>query len=111
MGIERTMGFLLQSQARTDARIASYFAKADQRMRRLERVLATNNRVVTGLVRYGVSLRSDVRRLDKAMTRLAKAQAKSEQEMTKSEEKLVETEDKLNGLIDVVDKSIRRNGI
>jgi hypothetical protein len=103
MDFEKTVGFLLENQARTDARLAGYFAKADQRMSRLERVVATNNRVVTGLVRYGVSLRSDVRRLDKALTRMAEAQVKSD-------EKLVEIEDKLNGLIDVVDKSIRRNG-
>ena len=94
MDVEKTIDFLLGNQARTDARIAAKFAQADQRMSRLERVLATNNRVVTGLVRYGVSLRSDVRRLDKALARIAEAQAKSD-------EKLIEIEDKLNGLIDV----------
>ena len=93
-----------------DARFEAKFAKADERLTRLERLVATNNRVVTGLVRYGVSLRSDVRRHDRAirdiddrLARVAKAQAKSE-------EKLVEIEDKLDGLIDIVDKSIRRNG-
>jgi len=59
-------------------------------------VVRLNNRVVTRLVRYGVSLRSDVRRLDKAMARV--------------NEKLAETDDKLNALVDVVDKMIRRNG-
>jgi hypothetical protein len=53
------------------------------------------------LVRYGVSLRSDVRRLDEAMTRLARAQVRTE-------DNLAEATDKLNGLIDIVDKMARR---
>lgn len=103
MNVEKTIDFLLKNQARMDARFEAKFAKADERLTRLERVVATNNRVVTGLVRYGVSLRSDVRRLDKALVRIATAQAKSD-------EKLIEIEEKLDGVIDIVDKSIRRNG-
>jgi hypothetical protein len=92
--VDKTIDFLLKNQARMDARFEERFAKADERMSRLERVVATNNRVVTGLVRYGISLRSDVRRLDKAFIRIAEAQAKSEI-------KMVDIEEKLDGLIGV----------
>ena len=96
MDAERTIQFLLKNQARIDARMDAKFAKADarfvkaeKRLDRLEQVVAQNNRIVSQLVRYGVSLRSDVRRIDKA---------------------LAETDEKLNALIDIVDQSIRRNG-
>jgi tetrahydromethanopterin S-methyltransferase subunit G len=96
MNVERTIQFLLKNQARMDARMDAKFAKADarfnkaeKRLDRLDRVVAQNNRIVTQLVRYGVSLRNDVRRIDKA---------------------LAETDEKLNALIDIVDQSIRRNG-
>lgn len=103
MNVEKTIDFLLKNQARMDARFEAKFTKADQRLTRLERVVTTNNRVVTRLALYGVPLRSDVRRIDKALVRIATAQAKSD-------EKLIEIKDKLDGLIDVVEKSIRRNG-
>ena len=96
MDVERTIEFLLKNQVRMDARMNAKFAKADarfvkaeKRLDRLEQVVAQNNRIVSQLVRYGVSLRSDVRRIDKA---------------------LAETDEKLNALIDIVDQSIRRNG-
>ena len=96
MDVERTIQFLLKNQARIDARMDAKFAKADarfvkaeKRLDRFEQVVAQNNRIVSQLVRYGVSLRSDVRRIDKA---------------------LAETDEKLNALIDIVDQRIRRNG-
>jgi len=95
MDVERTIDFLLKNQARMDARMDAKFAKVDKRLDRLERVLTLNNRIVTRLVRYGVSLRSDVRRIDKALAR--------------TNEKLAETDDKLNALIDIVDRHIRGN--
>ena len=110
MNVEKTIEFLSKNQARTDARMEAMFAKADERMTRIENVVRTNNRVMTGLARYGVSLRSDVRRIDKALARVAEAQAKGDEKMVKIEEKLVEIEDKLNGVIDVVDRFIRQNG-
>jgi hypothetical protein len=103
MDVERMIEFLLKNQARMDTRMDAKFAKAEKRLDRIERVVAQNNRVVTRLVRYGVSLRSDVRRLDKALAELAERQVKTE-------EKLAETDDKLNALIDIVDQSMRRNG-
>ena len=68
--VERTIEILLKNQARMDARFDAKFDRAEERFRkaearldRLERVVRLNNRVVSRLVRYGVSLRSDVRRL------------------------------------------------
>jgi hypothetical protein len=101
LDVEKTIDFLLKNQARMDARFEAKFAKADQRLTRLEKVVATNNRVVTRLTRYGISLRSDVRRLDRALVQIAEAQAKGAV-------KMVEIEEKLDGLIDIVDQSIRR---
>ena len=73
MDLEKAMQSLLRHQARADARFEAKFDRADARFRhaearldRLERVVALNNRVVTRLVRYGVSLRSDLRRLAQA---------------------------------------------
>lgn len=110
MDVEKAVEFLLKNQARTDTRVEAMFAKADERMTRVENVVRTNTHIVTGLARYGVSLRSDVRRIDKALARVAEAQAKGDEKMVKIEETLVEIEDKLNGVIDVVDKFIRQNG-
>jgi uncharacterized coiled-coil protein SlyX len=108
--VEGTIQILLKNQARMDARLDAKFAKADarftkaeKRLDRLEQVVAQNNRIVGRLVRFGVSLRSDVRRIDKALADLAKKQGKTE-------DKLAETDEKLNALIDIVDQSIRRNG-
>ena len=73
MDVEKTIEFTLKQQARMDARFEAQFERAEERFRksearldRLERVVALNNRVVTRLVRYEVSLRSDVRRLTQA---------------------------------------------
>jgi len=77
MDIERTIEILLKNQARMDARFDAKFDRAEERFRmaearldRLERVVRLNNRVVSRLVRYGVSLRSDVRRTDRALRTL-----------------------------------------
>jgi len=75
----------------------------DRAIERLERAISQTNRVVNQLVRYGVSLRSDVRRHDEAIVRLDKA-------MIRLAEVHAETDGKLNALIDLVDKTIRRNG-
>jgi len=73
----------------------------NRRLDRLERSIAQTDVMVRRLVRYGVSLRSDVRRLGEVMTQLAKAQARTE-------DNLAEAADNLNGLIDIVDKMARR---
>jgi len=120
MNIEKTMEFILDSQAKTEERFTKFqktiefildnqakieerfakadgrFAKSERRLDRIERVLAQTNRVVAGLARSGVSLRSDVRTLQKFRVR--------------TEENLAEITDKLIVLIDIVDKSHGRNG-
>jgi septal ring factor EnvC (AmiA/AmiB activator) len=110
MDVERTIQFLLKNQARMDARMDAKFAKAERRMDRLERVVAQNNRITTRLVRYGVSLRSDVRRTEKALAETAEKLAKTAAKLAETDEKLAETDEKLNALIDIVDNSIRGNG-
>ncbi len=92
MDVEKTIEFILDHQA-----------QAEGRMERLERTVSQTNRTVNQLVRYGVSLRSDVRRHDRAIIRLDKA-------MARLAEVHAETDEKLNALIDLVDKTIRRNG-
>jgi hypothetical protein len=85
MDVGKTIEFILDHQA-----------QAEDRMARLERA-------VSQLVRYGVSLRSDLRRHDKAIIRLDMA-------MAQLAEVHAETDGKLSALIDLVDKTIRRNG-
>ena len=92
MDVEKTIEFLMDHQA-----------QAEVRMERLERAVSQTNRSLNQLVRYGVSLRGDVRRHDEAIIRLDKA-------MAHLAEVHAETDGKLNALIDLVDKTIRRNG-
>jgi hypothetical protein len=99
MDVEKTIEFIMEHQA-----------QAEVRMERLERAISQTNSVVNQLVRYGVSLRSDVRRLDKAMARLAEVHAETDEKLNALVEVHAETDGKLNVLIDLVDKTIRRNG-
>jgi ABC-type transporter Mla subunit MlaD len=92
MNVEETIESILDIQAKAEARAD----RADRRMDRLENV-------VKQLVRSGLSLRSDVRELQKFRARSEKFQARTE-------ENLAEITNKLDALIDIVDKSIRRNG-
>ena len=92
MDVERTIEFLMDHQA-----------QAEVRMERLERAVSQTNRSLNQLVRYGVSLRGDVRRHDEAIIRLDKA-------MAHLAEVHAEADGRLNALIDLVDKTIRRNG-
>ena len=93
------MEFILHSQAQAEARAA----RAEQRMDRLERALAQNIRVVKGLARAGLTLRSDVRELQRW-------RAASEKFRAQTEQNLAEITGKLDALIDVVYKWIRKNG-
>lgn len=95
MDINRTIEFIVDQQARFEAnqaRLEANFAKADarfvqaeRRLDRVERGIEQNSRLVARLARGGVSLRSDVRRHERAIRRI--------------EENLAEATDKLNGLI------------
>ena len=135
MNIERTIEFMLKNQARMDARFDAKFDRADERfaqaekrfahiekrfaqneqrsmrvekrLDRLERLVAQNNRIVTRLTRYGVSLRSDVRRTERNLAKVSEGLSDLEATFaTRSEE----TDDKLNALIDLVDRHLRGNG-
>jgi uncharacterized coiled-coil protein SlyX len=100
MNVERTIEFMLKNQARMDARFNAKFDRADQRfvqaekrLDRLERVVAQNNKIVVRLTRYGVSLRSDVRRTEKNLAKVSHS--------------LSEMDGKLRAL---TDRRIRGNG-
>ena len=106
MDVEKSIEFILQSLARAEVRADradQRMDRADERMDRLERAIAQTNRIVKGLVRAGVSLRSDVRELQRY-------RAASEKFRAQTEQNLAEITGKLDALIDIVDKSIRRNG-
>jgi hypothetical protein len=106
MNVEKTIEFILDMQAKSEERFAKSeerFAKAEARADRADRRMDRLEGVAKQLVRSGVSLRSDVRELQKFRLRAEKFQARTE-------ENLAEISGKLDALIDVVDKSIRRNG-
>ena len=68
---------------------------------RIIRRLDSLERITANLVRYGVSLRTDVRRHDKAIARI-------DANLERLSESLIEITDKLNALIDVVDDLRKR---
>jgi hypothetical protein len=99
MEVEKTIEFILAQKAQAEGRMEG----RDRAIERLERAISQPNRTANQLVRHGVSLRSDVRRHDEAIIRLDKA-------MAHLAEVHAETDGKLSCLIDLVDKTIRRNG-
>jgi predicted nucleic acid-binding Zn-ribbon protein len=107
MNVERTIEFLLKNQASMDARFDARFERADKRLERLEKVVGQNNRLVSQLVRRGVSLRSDVR---KTQEELRTFRLRTEENFTKISESLSETDDKLNALVLLMDRHLRGNG-
>jgi ectoine hydroxylase-related dioxygenase (phytanoyl-CoA dioxygenase family) len=106
MNVEKTIEFILEMQAKAEERFARAEARADRadrRMDRLEASIAQTNRVVKALVRTGRGLRSDVRELQRYRVEAEKFHARTE-------ENLSEITGKLDALIDIVDKTLRRNG-
>lgn len=89
--------------AKSEARFEANFARSNRRLDRIEQVLTQTNRVVARLASAGVGLRSDIRQHAKRM-------AEHEAWLRRHDEKMSEMEEKLDALIDIVDKSIRRNG-
>jgi len=129
MNIEKTMEFILDMQAKCEKRWAKSeerFAKSERRRTAMERMVGQNNRLVARLARAGVTLRSDVRRHERAIKlnglidivdKSEKWQARAEEKLARSdkfqartEENLAEITDKLNALVDLVNMSLRRNG-
>jgi chromosome segregation ATPase len=106
MNVEKTIEFILDMQAKAEERFAKAderFAKAEARADRADRRMDRLEAVVKGLVRPGMSLRSDVRELQKW-------RAQAEKFHARTEENLAEISGKLDALIDIVHKSLRRNG-
>jgi hypothetical protein len=106
MNIERTMEFILQQQAKFEenfAKAEQNFARSNRRLDRIEQMLTQTNRIVGKLASTGVSLRSDIRPHEKWL-------AKHERAVARHDVMMEEMEGKLNVLIDIVDKTTRRNG-
>lgn len=95
-------GHKSESERRLD-RIERGFERSELRMDRIEKVLAQNNRLVSGLAVVGRRLRSDVRRHEKWLEEHKRTMAESEVRMTRLELTVSEIGDKLNGLIGYVD--------
>ena len=96
MNSERTIEFVLKQQATFE----SNFAKADQRFLEAEKRLDRIERVVGQFASASLKFRNEIRR----------SQIEADRRFKALRELSYQTEDKLNALIDVVDKSIRRNG-
>jgi len=99
MDVEKTIEFILDMQAKTEERWAENekrWAENEKRWAENEKRWAKAERLVERFARSGVALRSDVRELKEFRRR--------------TEQNLAEITEKLDALIDVVDKSIRRNG-
>lgn len=100
MNVEKTIEFILEQQAQAQAQAEERYQKAEERMDRADRRMDRLEASVRQLVRYGVSLRADVRRHDKAILRIDGA-------LERLALAQVETDGKLNALIDIVDKTMR----
>ncbi len=106
MDIEKTIQFLLENQARFDARMEANFAKAEERFAKAEERFAKAEkrmdrveRVVAQLAAAGLRFRNEIRRSQLDTGKQIKALA----------ERQAQTEDKLDALIEIVDRTIRRN--
>ena len=103
MNTERTMEFILKQQATFEANFAKAdqrFLKTDQRFLKAEKRLDRIERVVGQFASASLRFRNEIRR----------SQIEADRQLKALRELNYQTEDKLNALIDVVDKSIRRNG-
>ncbi|HEY6292157.1 MAG TPA: hypothetical protein VI455_11450 [Terriglobia bacterium] len=98
MDVEKTIQFLLENQARFDARMEANFAKAEMRFAKAEKRLDRTEGIVAQLAVAGRKFRNEIRQVNLETARNLKELSQRQ----------VETEDKLNALIDFVDKSSRR---
>ncbi|HEV2178216.1 MAG TPA: hypothetical protein VGW33_13605 [Terriglobia bacterium] len=117
MNVEKTIEFMLaeqaQFQARSDASQARFdanFARAEKRLDRIERVLTQTNRIVSRLPTRSVASRSDIRRHERAIVRHEEMMVEMDGKLGALVAASQRTDGKLNALIDVVDKTARRNG-
>lgn len=96
MDVEKTIEFILGSQAKAEERANRADARADRADKRLDRL----ERIVTQMAVSGQRFRSDVRAF----------QAEVREFQARVDAALSGTTYKLNALIDTVDKLVRRNG-
>jgi peptidoglycan hydrolase CwlO-like protein len=103
MDIEKTMEFILTTQARLEASAAAH----DERLARLGASVQKHDEQIA-------KIESSVASLTDLVGRLAQAEITLAERMTDGFRELRElhasTEYKLNSLIDTVDKLVRRNG-
>ncbi|MGH9448515.1 MAG: hypothetical protein ACRD3O_22765 [Terriglobia bacterium] len=85
MDVEKTIEFLLENQARLDARMEVSFVRSEARFAKAEKRLDRIERLITQLASAGLRFRNDIRRSQ------------------------LETDRKLDALIDLVDKMTRRS--
>ncbi len=97
MDVERTMEFILEQHARTEAVLAEVVNAQQSTDRRLDRL----SRDVTRLARLGLRARSRLNQRADELTRRAEEHEKWFQEQKMM---LHEMGEKLNALIDVVDR-------
>jgi hypothetical protein len=106
MEIEKAIQSMLENQARFDARMVANFAKAeerfakaDERFVKAEKRLDRIEHVVAQLASAGLRFRNEIRR----------SQQETDRRFQILAEKQAETGENLNALIEIVDKTIRRN--
>ncbi|MGH9327216.1 MAG: hypothetical protein ACRD2B_11120 [Terriglobia bacterium] len=92
MDIERTMQFILETQAKLEARDQIH----EERLARIERLMEANTTRIGQLVDVSLSLAHAIEQTNASVQELREIQAAGEY--------------KLNALIDTVDKLVRRNG-
>ncbi|MGH9327105.1 MAG: hypothetical protein ACRD2B_10560 [Terriglobia bacterium] len=88
MDVEKTIEFLLENQARFDARMDANFAKAEARFVRAEKRMDRVERIVAQMATVGLKFRNEMRRAE-----------------MRHERKIAEIDHKLNA-----SKTTRRNG-
>jgi predicted nucleic acid-binding Zn-ribbon protein len=103
MDIEKTMEFILNTQARLEASAQQH----EERIAKLESSMASLTDLVGRLAQAEIRL---VERLGGLAGRVDGMAERNEAEFQKLRELHAETEYKLNALIDTVDKLVRRNG-
>ena len=69
MNFEKTMQFILETQAQMEATAAKNKAASNRRIARIERALTQTSRVVAGLASSDISVRGHIRRHEKRLAR------------------------------------------
>ncbi len=102
MDVEKTMQFILETQARLEASASMH----DERLSRIERLVESNTARITQLVDVSLSLARHGEGTDRRIRELSELSQENDRRIKELSES---TEYKLRGLIDAVDKLIRRD--